>query len=189
MASEDRTWGKRRRERAAMAVVLVGLMLVPLAAAAWVTAFYFGAQGHVVGPDADEMAQDPVLHIDVANGSPGEIRTRTDEEGGLAPALGNSFSWAGRVWALKTADWQGTLVAAVEDVDDHQVSWWDLHCDHDSVVFRGRTVSWWGMSPYWRRCRSAWASSMVTIPCSESRSAATVSTALDAALLRSRNRW
>lgn len=43
-------------------------------------AFYFGAQGHDVGPDADDMAKDPVLHIDVRDATPGEVHASTGRE-------------------------------------------------------------------------------------------------------------
>ena len=139
MASDGRTPAEDRMASVLAAVVLAGLVLLPIAGVALFVAFYFGAQGREVGPDADEMAEDPVLHVEIADASPGGVHTDTGEEGGLAPALANSISSARRDWALDTADWQVALLAAVGDVDHQEVTWWSLSCSAFGVVFRGRT--------------------------------------------------
>jgi len=109
MANSTRTPAEERAASVAAEVVLAALVIVPIVGVAWLVAFYFGAQGDEVGPDADEMAKDPVLHIEIDPASPGEIRADTGEEGGIAPGLTNSISTARRDWALNTADWEGAL--------------------------------------------------------------------------------
>jgi hypothetical protein len=139
MPNSRRTPAEERAASVAAAVVLAALVIVLIVGVAWLVAFYFGAQGDEVGPDADEMAKDPVLHIEIDHASPGEIRADTGEEGGIAPGLTNSISTARRDWALNTADWEGALLDAVEDVDQHDVTWWSLSCSPFAVVFTGRT--------------------------------------------------
>jgi hypothetical protein len=139
MANSTRTPAEERAASVAAAVVLAALVIVLIVGVAWLVAFYFGAQGDEVGPDADEMAKDPVLHIEIDPASPGEIRADTGEEGGIAPGLTNSISTARRDWALNTADWEGALLDAVEEVDQHDVTWWSLSCSPFAIVFTGRT--------------------------------------------------
>lgn len=139
MAISRRTPAEERAASVVAAVVLAAMVIVPIVGLVWLVALNFGAQGHEVGPDADQMAKDPVLHIEIDHASPGEITGHTGEEGGIAPGLTNSISTARRDWALNTADWQGPLLAAVEDVDHYDVTWWSLSCSPFAVAFTGRT--------------------------------------------------
>jgi hypothetical protein len=139
MPNSRRTPAEERAASVAAAVVLAAMVIVPIVGLVGLVAFYFGAQGHEVGPDADQMAKDPVLHIEIDHASPGEISGDTGEEGGIAPALANSISTARRDWALNADDWQGALLDGVDVVDQQDVTWCSLSCSPFAVAFHGRT--------------------------------------------------
>lgn len=137
MVNGGGTPAAERRQRGLGVVWVAALVVVIGAGAAVLAAFSRGIQGSEVGPDADEMANDPVLHIEVADAVPGEIYASTGREGGIAPGLANGTSRADRQWRLESADWQNVLLEAVEDVDANGVTWWALSCSQDHVPFRG----------------------------------------------------
>jgi len=126
-----------RRQRGLGVVWVAVLVVVVSGGAAVLAAFSRGIQGSEVGPDADEMAQDPVLHIEVGDAVPGEIYASTGREGGIAAGLANGTSRADRQWRLESADWQNVLLEAVEDVGASGVTWWALSCSRSHVTFRG----------------------------------------------------
>lgn len=112
-------------------VVLVGGAVVLLVLVPW-------ARGHAVGPDAGDMARDPMLHMELDDTTASKIYTQTPREGGLALNTGRRTSSAFRVWDLHTPeDGQALLLAAVNAGLDHGVVWRGLRCQHDAIRFEG----------------------------------------------------
>lgn len=120
--------------------VLIGAVLLAgsIAVLAGASAFsYYIIEGREVGPDAGQMAKDPVLHVEIDGASPEEISTDNAREGGIMPTPANRTSTASRNWTLADADWHGPLQAAVGEVDEHGITWSGLSCSSSSVTFRG----------------------------------------------------
>lgn len=115
---------------AAVALVLFGLVLWTL-------------QGRDVGPDADEMAEDPLLHVELPGATAEEISAHTGQEGGIMPAMANPTSTVFRTWTSESSersessDGPALLADAVAAADDHGVTWRSLDCYSHSVVVRG----------------------------------------------------
>lgn len=99
--------------------------------------FMWGIRMRDVGPDADEMAKDPVLHIEVEDAIADEIYADTGSEGGVMPAMADRTSEAFRHWTLETTDWQVTLLAAVAKVNAADVTWQSLWCSSGHIRFVG----------------------------------------------------
>lgn len=121
-------------------VVIAVLVLVAVAAAVAAVAvagFFWVIRMRKVGPDGDQLAEDPVLHIAIEGASPGTITARTGSEGGPMPAMANRTSEAYRYWALDSADWQSALIAAARQVDAHGVLWRSLRSSPKHVRLRG----------------------------------------------------
>lgn len=131
--------GGRRQRGLGLGWVAVLVVVVVGGGAAVLAALSRGIHGSEVGPDAHEMSNDPVLHIEVGDAVPGEIYASTGREGGIAAGLANGMSRADRQWTLESADWQNVLLEAVEDVDAYGVTWWALSCSQSHVTFRGLT--------------------------------------------------
>ena len=102
-----------------------------------IVAFVWGTRMRAVGPDAEDMAEDPVLHVGVAGASSGEVRTHTGAGGGIMPARANPTSEAARAWMLGHDDWRSALLTTVDAVDEHGVAWSSLWCSDDHVRFVG----------------------------------------------------
>jgi hypothetical protein len=182
MPNSRRTPAEERAASVAAAVVLAALVIVPIVGLVGLVAFYFGAQGHEVGPDADQMAKDPVLHIEIDHASPGEISGDTGEEGGIAPALANSISTARRDWARSLT--QSTLSTSRTSPGAH------CPAPHSPSPSTGARTSSWATrrsSRWWTLPRT---SSTAMDRTSGSNSAATESTVRARAHQDSRNpRW
>jgi hypothetical protein len=119
----------------AIGIILLVLLLV---VAAYLGVLLWLFWPRAVGPDADEMAEDPVLHIEIERAIPGGIYTRTGFEGGPMPAMANGTSEASRDWTLLPDQWQATLLATVRQVDDDEdVTWSRLFCSTTGVTFDG----------------------------------------------------
>lgn len=121
----------------AVATVAVAAILL-LVVTGGLVAIYHGLQGVEVGPDAEEMAQDPVLHVELPRATADDIVARTGTEGGVMPAMANRTSEARRAWTSETADWESLLVTALTAVDAHGVTWSALQCQGDMVFVHGR---------------------------------------------------
>ena len=144
VGSGSRKMGARTRRPL---LILVLALLVGAAVA--VVALRKAIEPREVGPDADEMAKDPVLQVSLEGTSRGEVIAHTGTEGGVAPALADRTSNAFRFWTVTTGDPQSVLVAAVHDLNTHDVAWGGLTCSphqisaHGSkdVLVRGEIVS------------------------------------------------
>lgn len=128
------SWWERYRRRA----TIVGVLAVVLMPAAYYGAVWWGFRTREVGPDADEMANDPVLHLDIDQAAPSEIQARTGHEGGPMPAMANDTSVARRRWTLVADDWQATLLTTIEQINDEGVTWSRLSCSRLGVTLRGQ---------------------------------------------------
>lgn len=112
---------------------VVAAVVVAVLAAGWGQVL----QGREVGPDADAMAEDPLLQVELADARAGEIFASTGTEGGIVPAMANRTSVVFRVWTADGADWRSLLVEAVDEAGRHGVRWRQLSYHADSVEARG----------------------------------------------------
>lgn len=127
---------ERGRSKGWFIGVLVGLVVLGVAVAVMVlrSVFLEVVRGREVGPDAEEMAKDPVLHLELGNAEPrGDITTRTGKEGGLVPAQQSDVSSAYQVWYVSREEGQELLAEAVEEAAGLGVNVWSLRCSEGSV--------------------------------------------------------
>jgi hypothetical protein len=127
----------RRVESVFAWAAAIALIVIVVGIVGWFALFMWGIRMRDVGPDADEMAKDPVLHIEVEDAIADEIYADTGSEGGVMPAMANRTSEAFRHWTLETTDWQATLLAAVAKVNEEDVTWQSLWCSSGHVRFVG----------------------------------------------------
>ena len=86
----DRSAASRSASVAGLVVLVVGIV----AGGLWLVGagFQMVLGMHEVGPDADEMAKDPLLHLHLDDATPGDIVTHTGSEGGVMPAMADRTS-------------------------------------------------------------------------------------------------
>jgi hypothetical protein len=138
MANRRRTPAEHRTASVVAAVVLAALVIVPIVGVAWLVASTSAPR------DTRSVRMStrwPRNRSCTLRSTPRpwrdphrKRRTRRHRAGPT-----NSISTARRGWALGRADWQDALLDTVEDVDQHDVTWWSLSCSPLDVVFHGRT--------------------------------------------------
>ena len=104
--------------------------------AALVLAGGCGLGGEDVGPDAERMSEDPLLHIDV-DGEARDVDALTGKEGGISPAMQNPDSMAARSWELTTDAWEDVLLDTLDQADQLGVVLWRLDCHGADVTLDG----------------------------------------------------
>jgi hypothetical protein len=96
--------------------------------------------GREVGPDADEMAKDLLLHLELENAEPEEILARTGREGGVMPAMTKRSSSASRRWHVQGGDWESVASGVAQTAGDRGMSFWRMRCTQNTVIYRGAKV-------------------------------------------------
>lgn len=118
--------------------VAVFTVLVAVAASllvGWVIEAIF--RGRDVGPDAEQMAEDPLLNLELEGADADSIHSRTGREGGVMPAMENPDSEASRVWQLQTGDWEPVLADVMDSATALDVTFWRLRCLPSSIAYSG----------------------------------------------------
>lgn len=142
MAGDESLEGRRRKDWMLGGGIVVALVLGVLAVVALVALVVGVAvtliRGKEAGPDAGEMAEDPLLNIELDNAETRYQRSTQGREGGISlwpDQEEEPESKAGRIWVVDRAEGEAMLADVVGAASDLGVTFWSLRCSPGSTGY------------------------------------------------------